>query len=282
MHSKPLWYSSNESLLDSEVHYPIVIEVAKNSSIKYRQLKFPSNYLFLPIQQLMNTRYDRNGYLCTIEEFQNAFGELLKISNGYFFICGNDDYISSSRCIWTMHAFGIYHCSIWNGTIENCIAYIESGLLNNKFSKPIITNQALPVSINNTVIADANFIVSQTNNPSYKILDVRTIEEFTGEERKNCTRGGHIPNAIHLPHLYFYSETDSRELRPVNNILDKLVSLGINKDSKVICYCHTHMRSSFVYCVLKYSGFQHVLGYPGAFNDWELNHTRSVITGFQK
>jgi Rhodanese-related sulfurtransferase len=58
---------------------------------------------------------------------------------------------------------------------------------------------ALKLEINPTVAVTTKEMVARLNDPNVQIVDVRTPQEFIGEDIR-AIRGGHIPGAINIPY----------------------------------------------------------------------------------
>ena len=95
-----------------------------------------------------------------------------------------------------------------------------------------------------------NLILQQNDNENFKILDVRTVEEFNN---------GHILNAIH---------------RDIVN--DKASLLNLDKDKTYLIYCHSGRRSQHALDYLKENGFKRLFNMDGGIVEWKnLQYTDS-------
>ena len=102
---------------------------------------------------------------------------------------------------------------------------------------------ALKVTSRNYV--SGTHVSSQTSSQSEEvvILDVRTLHEYNE---------GHIESAIHIPH---------------NQILARASDILINKDAKIIVYCHAGKRSAQALNLLNYLGYTNVVNI-GSMRNW--------------
>ena len=87
---------------------------------------------------------------------------------------------------------------------------------------------------NNKMISNDEFRNLIKSNPSSIILDVRTVEEVTGQLRK-------IENAIHIP---------------VQELSRRINELEQYKDEEIIIICRTQNRSSAAVDILIRNGFK--------------------------
>ncbi|MDA3919461.1 MAG: sulfurtransferase [Salinisphaera sp.] len=125
-------------------------------------------------------------------------------------------------------------------------------------------------------IADREWIASRLDDDKTTILDVRSTAEFVGDDIRSA-RGGHVPGAVNLDWQHF--KDDNGQLRPRAELEALLAEHDIRADREIAAYCQTHVRSSYVYLVLKYLGFGRVRGYPGAWSDWGNRDDTAIETG---
>ena len=84
-----------------------------------------------------------------------------------------------------------------------------------------------------------------SNRENAVFLDIREDKEY---------RGGHIPEAIHIP---------------LSQLSARVSELGTYKDRPVIAYCRSGNRSSSAGGVLKKNGFESVYNLGGGIVAWE-------------
>ena len=84
-----------------------------------------------------------------------------------------------------------------------------------------------------------------SNRESAVFLDIRDDGEY---------RGGHIPEAIHIP---------------VKQLADRIAELNKHKDCPVIAYCRSGSRSNGAGRLLKKHGFENVYNLDGGIAAWQ-------------
>ena len=103
------------------------------------------------------------------------------------------------------------------------------------------------------------------NNPALKLMDTRSVEEFTGA-RDLDNKPGHLPGARNIvwrdliagPRGYFPEK---------GHVAGLLEGAGIQPGDPVVSYCRSGMRASVGYLVLKELGYNVSL-YDGSYRDW--------------
>jgi thiosulfate/3-mercaptopyruvate sulfurtransferase len=98
------------------------------------------------------------------------------------------------------------------------------------------------------------------------LLDVRTRNEWDGATPYFEPRGGHIPNARHLPWTNLLD--GSGAVLSAESIAAQLAPLGIGPRTPVVVYCTGGVRSAFVWAVLRASGYTDVKNFDGSFYQW--------------
>ena len=98
-----------------------------------------------------------------------------------------------------------------------------------------------------------------------QLLDVRSIEEFSGE-RATESRPGHIPGAKHIPWLKFVCR-DETLFAPEGEIRSLLAAAGLQSDQKIVTYCRSGPRAAVAWLALQRLGGDVSL-YDGSFAEW--------------
>ena len=98
------------------------------------------------------------------------------------------------------------------------------------------------------------------------ILDARSVEEYAGKEIDGLPRPGHIPSAINISWNQFLQRDAT--VKPVEQIRGVFEEHGLREDQEIITYCLGGLRAAWVYCLLRYVGFDQVKTYPGSWWEW--------------
>lgn len=123
--------------------------------------------------------------------------------------------------------------------------------------------------------------VSQSINQKDRVLlDVRTIQEFSGEHflikpPEESERGGHIPGAVHIEFLQTLNEDGT--FKSVEELKALYSSQGITPDKEIFPYCAIGGRSAYTWFVLKYLlGYPKVRNYDGSWNEWSRHPDAAI------
>ena len=128
--------------------------------------------------------------------------------------------------------------------------------------------------IDESIRAFRDEVLSGLKNPSRRLIDVRSPQEFSGEllhmvnyPQEGAQRGGHIPGAKNIPWATAANADgtfkSAEELRQIYGGKD------ITPDKEVISYCRIGERSAHTWFVLtELLGFPRVRNYDGSWTEW--------------
>ena len=108
--------------------------------------------------------------------------------------------------------------------------------------------------------------------PDQIILDVRTLEEYRGEQflikpPEGTERAGHMPGAVHIDHLLTLNPDGT--FKSFDELQEIYCNKGVTSDREVFPYCAIGARSAYTWFVLKYLlGYPRVRNYDGSWNEW--------------
>lgn len=180
----------------------------------------------------------------------------------------------AARLVWTLDAVGHTRYSILNGGLH---AWLKEG-------HPTVDTEhrheasEYPVKIDDTPVADKNYILAQLEKDDIVLLDSRSPEEYRGE-KKFAARAGRIPGAVNMDWFLVMDKERNMRLKPEAELRNLLTERGISDDKTVVTYCQTHHRSALTYFVLKLLGFQKIKGYPGSWSDWGNSEDTPIESG---
>lgn len=103
---------------------------------------------------------------------------------------------------------------------------------------------------------------------SYKIVDVRTDEEYEGAVKYHEAKGGHLPGAIHIRYTDLFRENGT--LRSRADIEKVLTDAGISKEDKIVTYCTGGIRSAYSQLVFEMAGYENTWNYDQSFWRWAV------------
>jgi len=152
---------------------------------------------------------------------------------------------------------------------------IEKRELNRELPKYLGTKYKARERDDKTIRAFREDVLEHINKGK-KLVDVRSLEEYSGERlhmpnypNEGALRGGHIPGARSIPWAKAINSDDgtfksAAELKKIYIDEQKL-----KKNDEIIAYCRIGERSSHTWFVLKYLlGYELVRNYDGSWTEW--------------
>jgi len=170
----------------------------------------------------------------------------------------------AARLIWTLQVAGHERVSLLNGGLH---AWANEGHALSSDRREVDPVSGDYHTAGSERVADRAYIRGRLDDPNYRLLDTRSIEEYRGIKRF-ANRGGHIPGAIHWEWTDAMDRQRNLRLKSTDTLLADLKQRGITPGDEVTAYCQTHHRSAYVCVVLEALGFAQVRGYPGSWSDW--------------
>jgi thiosulfate/3-mercaptopyruvate sulfurtransferase len=107
-----------------------------------------------------------------------------------------------------------------------------------------------------------------------EIFDARSGAEFSGDDLRKNTRGGHLPGARHLAHT---SLLDRHHLRPAGELRDLLGEAGLKPGGHIITHCDGGGRAALAAIAAIRAGYPDVRAYYLSFADWARDESCPIV-----
>ena len=186
-------------------------------------------------------------------------GKQVIISSGW------DTFAHAFRLYVTFEYFGLEEqVKILDGGIRG---WAERGFTVSQDSMtPISVKNKVNLSANDRILVDKNWIRSNLTDSSLCIIDARSKNFYTGKEKGNYRRSGHIQGAENLTWTTLVD--DHFVLLEPDSLRQLYREVVGPEQNTLIMYCHVGLRASVLYTVGKALGYN-VLLYDGSFNEWD-------------
>ena len=201
------------------------------------------------------------GLLAPVSSIQELFSENGITNQMEVVLYDNGDFIHAARLFWILEVFGHQKVSILNSGYRG---WEKNGLPISTTSHQLPPSAYMPaISSDRLATAFSTRLAIEDKNKT--ILDVRSPEEYSGEESKS-SRFGHIPRAINIPwNMAIDDSLDDPKLFDMGKLSE--IYSGIDKDSRVIAYCNKGKQSGLTYFILRNLGYD-VAAYDGSWSEW--------------
>ena len=159
--------------------------------------------------------------------------------------------------LYTLQYFGGSNVRVYHDGIEDWAAAGRPISRDPSQLPPV----ALKLEINSTAAVTTKEMMARLNNPNVQIVDVRTPQEFIGEDIR-AIRGGHIPAAINIPYEQNWIDPET-PAKLARKQISSNSSLDPSKET--IIYCQSGARASQTAGVLQQLGFTNVKVYDSSW-----------------
>ncbi|MET0753683.1 MAG: rhodanese-like domain-containing protein [Pyrinomonadaceae bacterium] len=220
---------------------------------------------FITLQDISTTaeESDLSLQLPSAEKLKTVF-ERFGISNDsrvivYF---GKDWISPATRVYFTLDYAGLgKNTSILDGGMP---AWTAAGKTLTK-DLPTVRQGSLKIETNEAIVAKSDFVKSNLNKDTVKIIDARTPNFWDGSSAGGQPRAGRIPGAKNIP---FSTVTDEKGLLKDEATLRKMFEdAGVKPYDTIVAYCHIGQQGSLDYFAAKSLGYKVKL-YDGSFQEW--------------
>jgi thiosulfate/3-mercaptopyruvate sulfurtransferase len=106
------------------------------------------------------------------------------------------------------------------------------------------------------------------------VFDSRTRAEFTGEDMRKRTRGGHLPGARHLSHADLL---DNGIVRSASVLRAMLEGVGFGPGDHIVTHCEGGGRAALAAAAAVRAGFDDVRVYYLSFADWARDESCPIV-----
>ncbi len=174
-----------------------------------------------------------------------------------------DGWGDDARLLWELLAAGYTDVKMVDGGYS---AVKEAGAATQLFASKPEPSEVVVDKIDYSHVMST--VELQNNYDAYKIVDVRTDEEYNGAILYDEAKGGHLPGAIHIRYTDLFQENGM--LKPNKELIQMFEDAGLQKDDAIVTYCTGGIRSAYVQLVLEMCGFKDSYNYDQSFWRWAV------------
>lgn len=195
---------------------------------------------------------------------------------------GDGNNRSATWAFWILKYYRHHDVRLMNG---GRMKWLIEGRLLSKVNR-VVTPSSYKVPVpDKTLRAMKEYLIENHRKSDVKVLDTRTVEEFTGTltsapgtPQSDIYRKGRIPGAIHVP--WDDGATEDGMFRSTAELTDIYLSKCLKHSDEIIPYCRLGVRASYSWFVLKYLlGFDRVRTYDGSWTEWGNSSGVPIETG---
>jgi len=146
-----------------------------------------------------------------------------------------------------------------------------------KENRPVTQDVPRPAKATYVPQPRTGFAVPTTSlaKSAARVVDARSIAEYSGKENGGARQGGHLPGAQSFPWDRLAGELAT--FRDAADMRKALHAAGLTPDREIITYCNGGLgRSTYLYAALKHLGYDKVKVYPGSWIEWASDPARAI------
>lgn len=198
-------------------------------------------------------------------DLENRLGELgiTKDKEIIVFADTVEGWGDDARIVWELVAAGYEDVKMIDGGYAGAKA---AGADTQLFASGAAPGEVTIDKIDNTHVMTTEIL--QANYDDYKIVDVRTDDEYNGAILYDEAQGGHLPGAVHIRYTDLFQADGT--LKPNKELTDMFEEAGLDKEDKIVTYCTGGIRSAYTQLVLEMCGFKHTWNYDQSFWRWAV------------
>lgn len=226
-----------------------------------------TNALHIWRTDIEDASFPYKGMMASREQIETLFSNLGIATNDTLIIYDDNGLCDAARLWWLLQNYDFTNVKLLNGGLNAWKT--THGLVT--INKPSVQKTVFKLS--NT--PSMKYYVSKEEmkdalNRKTFILDTRNLDEFTGSiQKKGATKAGRIPNSIHMDWTEAINYNGDKKIKPVNDLESIYNRLHVTKDTPIIVYCHSGVRSAHTTFVLtQLLGYKNVKNYDGSWIEW--------------
>jgi len=178
---------------------------------------------------------------------------------------------AAARLWWVLAYYGHKDVKVLNGGWSLWLAK------NRSVSKdiPEPTPQKYVVDIQPHIKIDLDELLANLGH--FQIIDVRSLDEWSGRDAHGNPRAGRIPNAVHLEWLNFITDDTTGCLKEAKELIRIISTVNLDPAKPTVTYCQAGIRASYVAFVLTLLGFKDVRVFDGSMQEWSRHADTPMI-----
>jgi thiosulfate/3-mercaptopyruvate sulfurtransferase len=209
--------------------------------------------------------------IVTKEQMEQYLSQAGVSSSTTIVLYGDNNNWFAAYALWLLQYYGHNNVCLMDGGRKKWIAENRE-LTKDVPSYPPTKYQAK--NVDHSLRATREFMLDLLKNKKHVLVDVRSIDEFTGKiiappgMTETAQRAGHIPGARNVP--WSQAVREDGTFKPAEELKVLYEGKGVMADKKeIVAYCRIGERSSHTWFVLKYLlGLPKVRNYDGSWTEW--------------
>jgi thiosulfate/3-mercaptopyruvate sulfurtransferase len=225
----------------------------------------------------------RTQHVMAVDEFSALCHHLGLSSDRHYIVY--DDYFGlfAARFRWVCCYYGLTNVSILDGSWRG---WIEQDLPVSSRVEAPISGSDIDMTCQSSLLIGLEELLQVYQDPQIQLWDTRRPAEFSGRERTENLRQGHIPGALNLDWSELLCEAPceggARYFKPVAELEAMLSRLGLSRGKTIVTYCQSGNRATIGNLVLDLLGYSGHRLYDASMGEWGNLATTPLVIESEK
>ncbi len=176
--------------------------------------------------------------------------------------------VNAARLWWVLQVYGHQNVRLLNGGLQGW-EHLEGPSSREDKSFPP-SNFRFQGKEAPSLRIERDSLLAHLDRSDWNVVDVRTRDEYSGKRMKaGAKAAGHIPGSVHIDWADAVHYNGDHKFRPFKDLKRVYRQLPEDRNSTIITYCHSGVRSAHTTFVLtQLLGYRQVHNYDGSWLEW--------------
>lgn len=211
------------------------------------------------------------GMMATKPEMEKLLSDIGISSLDSLVLYDDQGGVNAARLWWVLRTYGYNQARLLNGGLQSWenaqggVSAVYQPLPPGSFKFPDKDAPHLKI--------DKDSLHALLEAEDWTIIDARTIEEHSGKRmKKGAKNAGRIPGSLHIDWADALDYHGTKKFRTPEELQRIYKGLPQDKNSPVVVYCHSGVRSAHTSFVLtQLLGYNRVYNYDGSWLEWSAS-----------
>ncbi|MSQ33816.1 MAG: sulfurtransferase [Dehalococcoidia bacterium] len=175
---------------------------------------------------------DKSPFVMAPQQFEGLMAERGIANDSPVILYDDNASLYAARVWWVFDHFGYRNVKVLNGGFNRWLH--EARPLTSQAPRP--ARSQFRATVSDTHLCTLDGLSGGVGDPATVVWDVRSQEEWMGENNRGNQRRGHVPGAVHLEWRELMEGPPERRFKPAAELRRMLAERGITPDKRVITY----------------------------------------------
>lgn len=228
----------------------------------YRQGHIPGA-VNLPASSTDSTEANAHGFPIPPDDAERLFPAAGVNRSSQVVVYDSHGHRFAARIFYVLEFFGHSHVAVLNGGFPKW----QNEGRPTSINVPVVAPGDFKPDAKSNVMATADWVKEHLDNPSMRLVDARSPEEYAGSPAQGA-RSGHIPGAVNLEWTRLLNSGEAPTLSEIPELQRLFAGAGVGPEREVVAYCQSGARASLLYFALRVLGYPRVRMYDGSWAEW--------------